>query len=237
MADPIVVKIGGGLLRGGSVTAVLEACREVAAMPGPVLVVPGGGPFAEAVRAADVQVGLPEPVTHAMALAAMDQFGAILAELLPGIARTRELTRPTGLTLLVAAAAFDGRPDVPQSWDVTSDSLAVLAAAAIGAREAILLKRVRRRPAEVAGRRAADPVFDRRRARGPAGGRRRPRGRPLLGRGGPQHRRDGDGAGAGRDRHADRPLSLRDELGVERPRAVTAADGGAHADEVGTHLA
>jgi len=142
VADPVVVKIGGGLLRGGSVTTVLEACREVAAMPGPVLVVPGGGPFAEAVRAADVQVGLPEPVTHAMALAAMDQFGTILGELLPGATRTRELTRPAGLTLLVAAAAFDGRPDVPQSWDVTSDSLAVLAAAAIGAREAILLKRV-----------------------------------------------------------------------------------------------
>ena len=79
-----MVKIGGGLLRGGSVTTVLEACREVAAMPDPVLVVPGGGPFADAVRAADVQVGLPEPVAHAMALAAMDQFGAILGELLPG---------------------------------------------------------------------------------------------------------------------------------------------------------
>ena len=141
MADPTVVKIGGGLLRGGSVTAVLEACREVAAMPGPVLVVPGGGPFAEAVRAADVQVGLPEPVTHAMALVAMDQFGTILGELLPAATRMRELTRPTGLALLVAAAAFEGRPEVPQSWDVTSDSLAVLAAAAIGAREAILIKR------------------------------------------------------------------------------------------------
>jgi len=140
--DPVVVKIGGGLLRGSGVTTVLEACREVAGMPGPVLVVPGGGPFADAVRAADVQVGLPEPVTHAMALAAMDQFGAILGELLPGVTRTRELAAPTGLTLLVATAAFDGRPDVPQSWDVTSDSLAVLAAGAIGAREAILLKRV-----------------------------------------------------------------------------------------------
>ncbi len=142
MAEPLVVKIGGGLLRGGSVTTVLEACREVAAMPDPVLVVPGGGPFADAVRAADIQVGLPAAVAHAMALAAMDQFGAILAELLPGAVRTQELTRPTALALVVAAAAFDGRPEIPQSWDVTSDSLAVFAAAAIGAREAILLKRV-----------------------------------------------------------------------------------------------
>jgi aspartokinase-like uncharacterized kinase len=47
----------------------------------------------------------------------------------------------------VAAPAFAGRPDVPESWDVTSDSLAVLAAAAIGAEEAILLKPVAGVPA------------------------------------------------------------------------------------------
>ena len=44
--------------------------------------------------------------------------------------------------MLVAAAAFAGRPEIPESWAVTSDSLAVLAAAAIGADEAILLKPV-----------------------------------------------------------------------------------------------
>ena len=42
--------------------------------------------------------------------------------------------------MLVAAAAFAGRPEIPESWAVTSDSLAVLAAAAIGGEEAILLK-------------------------------------------------------------------------------------------------
>ena len=38
--------------------------------------------------------------------------------------------------------AFESRPEVPQSWAVTSDSLAVLAASAIGAQEAVLLKPV-----------------------------------------------------------------------------------------------
>ena len=46
------------------------------------------------------------------------------------------------LSLLHVAPAFTGRPGVPESWTVTSDSLAVLAAAAIGADEAVLLKSV-----------------------------------------------------------------------------------------------
>jgi hypothetical protein len=54
----------------------------------------------------------------------------------------RELVPPRSLGLLVAAPAFGGRPDVPESWDVTSDSLAVFAADAIRAEQAILLKPV-----------------------------------------------------------------------------------------------
>jgi aspartokinase-like uncharacterized kinase len=107
-----------------------------------VLVVPGGGPFADAVRAVDAQVGLADPVAHVLALRAMDQLGELLAGLLPGAERVTRLVSPRSLGLLVVAPAFDARPDVPQSWDVTSDSLAVLAAGAIGAAEAVLLKPV-----------------------------------------------------------------------------------------------
>ena len=42
----------------------------------------------------------------------------------------------------MAATAFGGRAEIPESWAVTSDSLAVLAAGAIGADEAVLLKPV-----------------------------------------------------------------------------------------------
>jgi len=106
-----------------------------------VLVVPGGGPFADAVRAVDEQVGLDDATAHALALRAMDQLGVLLRRLLP-VELLAELVAPRGLALLQAAPAFAGRPDVPESWTVTSDSLAVLAAAAIGADEAVLLKSV-----------------------------------------------------------------------------------------------
>ena len=141
---PLVVKIGGGLLRDEGLEGLRWACAEVSEMADrrPVLVVPGGGPFADAVRALDARVGLPDDVAHALALRAMDQLGLLLATLLPGAELLAELVAPGSIGLLAAAPAFAGRPDVPESWAVTSDSLAVLAAGAIGAEEAVLLKPV-----------------------------------------------------------------------------------------------
>lgn len=170
MTDPIplVVKVGGGLLRTEGLKGLSRACAEAAQMCDirvrsegaqmcesrarskaartcghrPVLVVPGGGPFADAVRVVDAQVGLADGVAHDLALRAMDQLGALLLPLLPDAQLLTRLTAPGSLGLLAAAPAFGNRPDIPRSWKVTSDSLAVLAAAAIGANEAILLKPV-----------------------------------------------------------------------------------------------
>jgi aspartokinase-like uncharacterized kinase len=141
---PLVVKIGGGLLRVEGLEGLRRACAEATQLAGlrPVLVVPGGGPFADAVRAVDAQVGLADHVAHALALRAMDQLGVLLAPLLPGAEMLTRLVAPRALGVLAAAPAFAGRPEIPESWTVTSDSLAVLAAAAIGAEEAVLLKPV-----------------------------------------------------------------------------------------------
>jgi aspartokinase-like uncharacterized kinase len=139
-----VVKVGGGLLRVQGLEGLRRACADATrlAVDRPVLVVPGGGPFADAVRAVDARVGLPDDVAHVLALRAMDQLGVLLGPLLPDSELVAGLTAPRGLAVLGAATAFAGRPEVPESWTVTSDSLAVLAAAAIGGEEAILLKPV-----------------------------------------------------------------------------------------------
>jgi 5-(aminomethyl)-3-furanmethanol phosphate kinase len=141
---PLVVKVGGGLLRDEGLDGLRRACAEVDELAArrPVLVVPGGGPFADAVRAVDAQVGLGDAVAHRLALQAMDQLGVLLATLLPDAEPLTYLAAPRGLGLLAVTPAFTGHPDVPESWAVTSDSLAVLAAGAIGAEEAVLLKPV-----------------------------------------------------------------------------------------------
>lgn len=139
---PLVVKIGGGLLTAHGIDGLRRACGEVAELAAarPVLVVPGGGPFADAVRAVDARVGLGDAVAHALALQAMDQLGVLVRSLLPSAEPLGTLLAPRALAVLLAAPAFADRPEVPRSWAVTSDSLAVLAAGAIGAEEAILLK-------------------------------------------------------------------------------------------------
>ncbi|HWE07847.1 MAG TPA: hypothetical protein VG325_00755 [Solirubrobacteraceae bacterium] len=141
---PLVVKVGGGLLRDGGLEGLRRACAEATELADrrPVLVVPGGGPFADAVRAVDALVGLADDVAHVLALRAMDQLGELVRELLPAAEVLAGLVVPRGLAVLQAEPAFRDRPEVPPSWAVTSDSLAVLAAAAIGAGEAVLLKPV-----------------------------------------------------------------------------------------------
>jgi 5-(aminomethyl)-3-furanmethanol phosphate kinase len=141
---PLVVKIGGGLLRCEGLQGLRRACAEAVeiATHRPVLVVPGGGPFADAVRALDAQVGLADEIAHTLALQAMDQLGVLLRPLLGDAELLSDLIAPRGLSLLVAASAFADRYGVPESWEVTSDSLAVLAGAAIGAEEVVLLKPV-----------------------------------------------------------------------------------------------
>ena len=143
-AGPLVVKIGGGLLTAHGLDGLRRACEKVSELSRrrPVLVVPGGGPFADAVRAADAGGQLGDELAHRLALAAMDQLGTVLARLLPTAETTATLRAPATLGLLLVTPAFAGRPGVPESWTVTSDSLAVLAAGAIGAREAILFKAV-----------------------------------------------------------------------------------------------
>jgi len=139
---PLVVKVGGGLLRDEGLEGLRRACAEATELAArrPVLVVSGGGPFADAVRAVDEQVGLDDATAHVLALRAMDQLGVLLRPLLPAADLLTDLVAPRALGLLQVAPAFMDRAGVPESWTVTSDSLAVLAAAAIGADEAVLLK-------------------------------------------------------------------------------------------------
>lgn len=141
---PVVVKIGGGLLHACGLEGLRQGCAEALeiAAQAPVVVVPGGGPFADAVRALDARLGLADELAHALAIQAMDQLGLILRWLMPGAVSLSSLTVPRGLGVLLASQALVEIPDVPSCWTVSSDSLAVLAAAAIGASEVVLLKPV-----------------------------------------------------------------------------------------------
>ena len=171
-----VVKVGGGLGRGAGDDALRALCATLGELGErhPLLVVPGGAWFADAVREADRRFALPATTSHRMAVLGMEQFGWLLSELIPGAVRSAAGTpRPPGRTtvLLPAALALDG---LPASWQVTSDSIAAWVAGRAGAGRLVLVKEVDGLFARVARARRADRPHDRRRARrAAAGGRRR----------------------------------------------------------------
>jgi len=137
-----VVKVGGGLAADDG--ALRAWCRQIAACGArhAVLVVPGGGCFADAVRAYDRRVGLRDETAHWMAILAMDQFGWALAELIPGAAPRTDLgpVRAGAVSVLLPFALLRERDPLPPSWEVTSDSIAAWVAGAAGAGRLVLVK-------------------------------------------------------------------------------------------------
>jgi aspartokinase-like uncharacterized kinase len=126
-----VVKVGGGLGRGAGDDALRALCTTLGQLGRrhPLLVVPGGAEFADAVRDADRRFGLRAETAHRMAVLGMEQFGLLLGELIGG-------GTPV---LLPAALALD---ELPASWQVTSDSIAACVAARRGAGRLVLIKDV-----------------------------------------------------------------------------------------------
>jgi aspartokinase-like uncharacterized kinase len=82
-ASPLVwvVKIGGSLEQAPELRNWLDMLIEDGA--GKVVVVPGGGLFADAVREAQARWKFDDGTAHRMAILAMEQYGCLLAALEP----------------------------------------------------------------------------------------------------------------------------------------------------------
>jgi aspartokinase-like uncharacterized kinase len=140
-----VVKVGGGLGHAEGDAALRRLCRTLGDLGRrhPLLVVPGGAGFADAVRDADRRFGLRAASAHRMAILGMEQFGWVLSELIPHAVRCSELAdvrehagRRTAV-LLPAGVPLD---ELPASWQVTSDAIAAWVAVQVGAGRLVLVK-------------------------------------------------------------------------------------------------
>jgi 5-(aminomethyl)-3-furanmethanol phosphate kinase len=141
-----VVKVGGGLAREAGDGALRALCAQIARAGArhPLLVVPGGAHFADTVREHDRRFGLRPQTAHRMAILAMDQFGWALADLIPGAERRVDLgpVRAGVVSVLLPTALLAESDPLPESWAVTSDSIAAWVAGAAGAGRLVLVKPV-----------------------------------------------------------------------------------------------
>ena len=139
----VVVKIGGSLASDRPrLTALLAACADAPA----VAVVPGGGPFADAVRTAQDALGFADAVAHRLALDAMGRMAEVFQALEPRLPRAASPEAMAATLERGGSAIWDpvalkaGHPDIPESWDVTSDSLALWLAGRLGVARCVLVK-------------------------------------------------------------------------------------------------
>ena len=139
-----VVKLGGSLLGSALLPHWLATLMQHGA--GKVVIVPGGGPFADAVRLAQQQVGFDDATAHHAALLAMEQYALVLQALQPGmLAVENEQDVARGVTqkqLMVWMPCRRVLTDetIEKSWAVTSDSLAAWLAEKIAANRLVVVK-------------------------------------------------------------------------------------------------
>ncbi len=112
----------------------------------PLVIVPGGGPFADQVRDAQKRMNFSDTAAHAMAILAMDQFGYVILDRHERLAPARSLEEIEQAVerredpCLAAVRAGHFRPDIRASWDITSDLLAAWLAGKLAADALLLIK-------------------------------------------------------------------------------------------------
>jgi (4-(4-[2-(gamma-L-glutamylamino)ethyl]phenoxymethyl)furan-2-yl)methanamine synthase len=142
----LVVKLGGGLLR--HVTHLDSVLGEIAraSRTRRLVIVPGGGPFADAVRETDRGLGLTGDTAHWMAVLAMDQYAHLVASRVAGgvvVYGPVDIDAAIAGSRVPVLAPFQwlrGVDPLPHTWDVTSDSIAAWVAGALGAVRLVLVK-------------------------------------------------------------------------------------------------
>ncbi len=143
--DITVIKLGGSLAHSDNLRYCLDSIEQ-RYQGRAVVIVPGGGAFADQVRLAQQRWQFDDGTAHAMALLAMQQMALLFNGLKPHFVMAGSVAQIRQQLLLKKIVIWS--PDVAEleqagiqaSWDVTSDSLAVWLADSLSASELLLIK-------------------------------------------------------------------------------------------------
>lgn len=139
-----IVKLGGSLSRESPLPRWLEMLAEVGG--GRVIVVPGGGGFADQARDAQAWWQLGDLVGHNMAVLGMAQTALMMQALCPALQlaadedQLLEVLRRGQTALWLPLDLLRTQPDELTHWGVSSDSLALWLASRLQAERLLLVK-------------------------------------------------------------------------------------------------
>lgn len=139
-----VVKLGGSLSNDERLANWLDMLLDCG--KGRIVIVPGGGPYADAVRAQQQRWKFSDEVAHRMALIAMDQFAFQLNGINSQLVLTPTQAAIVGalannqLALWLPSAMVSSAEQIAATWDITSDSLSAWLARLLEAERLVLVK-------------------------------------------------------------------------------------------------
>ncbi|MFK7794218.1 MAG: uridylate kinase [Gammaproteobacteria bacterium] len=136
----IIVKIGGSLYAS---SYLKQWCDRLASThQQPIVIVPGGGPFADQVREVDHKWELSDTLAHEMAVMGMQQYGCLLTHINQELKVIETINSISDIGAMVWLPYNDvvAECDYPKNWQTTSDSLALWLACKISANHLCLIK-------------------------------------------------------------------------------------------------
>ncbi len=139
-----VVKLGGSLTKSPLLKAWLD--RIVQHNQAKLVIVPGGGGFADQVRITQKQWGFQDQNAHQMAILAMQQMALLFQGIQPQLKLASSLLHITSSLEAKKTVVWTpkiemlNKAGIPASWDITSDSLAAWLAEQLLATNLILVK-------------------------------------------------------------------------------------------------
>ena len=137
----IVVKLGGSLCNTPELKLWLQTLADTS-ISTPIIIVPGGGPFADQVREAQTFHHFNDTAAHHMALIAMKQFGLMLTALEAKCQPFDAHQPEQPLSVWLPDDTLLSEPALIHSWDLTSDSLALWLASKLKAEQLLLVKHI-----------------------------------------------------------------------------------------------
>jgi aspartokinase-like uncharacterized kinase len=139
-----VVKIGGSLSHDPLLRDWLTQLWELGG--GRVVIVPGGGDFADKVREYQREWCFDDVAAHNMCLLAMTQYAILMQGVLPELTlaaneeRIRRALRDGHVAVWVPTGLMRDTPDEMTNWDTTADSLAAWLSTTLNAERLMVVK-------------------------------------------------------------------------------------------------